>query len=110
MRLCANSRASHETLGGVMPAMYLVFAQAIRWTRLRTLNKAAGGQGGEFKRLCAQAAKQERDEANGATRKAREVTRKAAAYSSQSWPSRLGRCEHPRCSKFAIGATGLTCA
>ena len=35
MRLCANSRASHATLGGVMPAMYLVFAQAIRWTRLR---------------------------------------------------------------------------
>merc|ERR1712153_142287 len=25
MRLCANSRASHATLGGVMPAMYLVF-------------------------------------------------------------------------------------
>ncbi|EOD41830.1 hypothetical protein EMIHUDRAFT_194377 [Emiliania huxleyi CCMP1516] len=27
MRLCANSRASHATLGGVMPAMYLVFAR-----------------------------------------------------------------------------------
>jgi len=69
----------------------------------QTLNKDAGGQGGEFRRLCAQAAKQERAEAKGATYKAREARRKAEAW--PSWPSM--RCEHPGCTKSAQGATKL---